>query len=231
MDQTDSAPEKSRVIGVLVIVAGAFGASLFRMPPDQANPLDGTTRTGPGRESGLAVRVAESTGQGNDVVLRDSSSLPPADIGAVTRPEHTREAARESVREFGSRPRAAAPPSMPAEYGRLGQTRPDDTARAELRTPAAMTPKKREAKRRSEHRVRDGDTLESIARRYYDDERRADDIFDVNRNLLPSRNLLPLNVMIKLPALESLKPISERKSSGAAPPTGPQTRTTLGSVR
>jgi nucleoid-associated protein YgaU len=81
---------------------------------------------------------------------------------------------------------------------------------------------------RTEHRLRDGDTLESIATRYYGDPRRADDIFEANRNLLPSRNLLPLNVTIKLPSRDSLPPISDPSN---APRASPKTRTTLGSVR
>ncbi len=223
MDQTDSATGKSRVIGGLVIVAGALGATMFRMPPDPSAPLERASQTRLRGKSAFAVRVAE--GQENDVVLRDSSALPPADIATLSQPDRQRERAIPPRPENGTRPQASAPPSMPSHYGRLGGS----TNRAELKAPARqMTPKKRAPRMRTEHRLRDGDTLESIATRYYGDPRRAADIFEANRNLLPSRNLLPLNVTIKLPSRDSLPPISDPSN---APRASPKTRTTLGSVR
>ncbi|MEQ8209688.1 MAG: LysM peptidoglycan-binding domain-containing protein [Lacipirellulaceae bacterium] len=55
------------------------------------------------------------------------------------------------------------------------------------------------------HVVHNGDTLERLARRYLDDERRALEIFDLNRETLTNPHLLPIGVEIVIPA----KPIAK----------------------
>lgn len=50
------------------------------------------------------------------------------------------------------------------------------------------------------HRVRDGDTLRSIARRYLGDEARYLEVFAANRHLLAHPELLPLGAELTIPA-------------------------------
>lgn len=50
------------------------------------------------------------------------------------------------------------------------------------------------------HRVRDGDTLRSIARRYLRDEARYLEVFAANRHLLAHPDLLPLGAELTIPA-------------------------------
>lgn len=50
------------------------------------------------------------------------------------------------------------------------------------------------------HVVHNGDTLERLAARYLDDERRAMEIFDLNRGTLTNPHLLPIGVEIVIPA-------------------------------
>ena len=52
------------------------------------------------------------------------------------------------------------------------------------------------------HKIRDGDTLANIAQRMLGDAGRANELFELNRNVLPSPQLLPLGVEIKIPAMD-----------------------------
>ena len=49
------------------------------------------------------------------------------------------------------------------------------------------------------HRITDGDTLVSLADRYLDTVDRANEIYELNREVLPGPGLLPIGTEIKLP--------------------------------
>lgn len=49
------------------------------------------------------------------------------------------------------------------------------------------------------HRIADGDTLASIARRYYGDEQRARELYELNRNVLRDPELLPIGTELVVP--------------------------------
>lgn len=49
------------------------------------------------------------------------------------------------------------------------------------------------------HRLRDGDTLARLARRYLGKESRADEIFQANRKVLTSPDVLPIGIEIEIP--------------------------------
>lgn len=55
------------------------------------------------------------------------------------------------------------------------------------------------------HVVHNGDTLQRLAARYLDDERRAMEIFDLNRGTLTNPHLLPIGVEIVIPAKRQTK--------------------------
>ena len=48
------------------------------------------------------------------------------------------------------------------------------------------------------HRIRDGDSLQSLAARYLGDPSRSGEIYERNRDLLPSEEVLPLNSLIEI---------------------------------
>ena len=50
------------------------------------------------------------------------------------------------------------------------------------------------------HRVVDGDTLPALAHRYLGSSQRFTEIFDANRDRLPSPDLLPIGHMLRIPA-------------------------------
>lgn len=53
-----------------------------------------------------------------------------------------------------------------------------------------------------EHKIEDGDTLEQMAARYLGDPARADEIFELNQNLLTSKEELPIGVTLRIPDRE-----------------------------
>jgi len=50
-----------------------------------------------------------------------------------------------------------------------------------------------------EHSIEDGDTLERIATRYLYDSARANEIFELNREILPSKDELPIGAVLRIP--------------------------------
>lgn len=91
-----------------------------------------------------------------------------------------------------------------------------------------------------EHRVRDGDSLESIAEKYLGDPLLADAIYQANRSQLDSPDLLPIGVKLRIPsgspvaqadqAAPQLRPMTKMKpiqSTGDRLPGGDQPWTTL----
>jgi len=61
------------------------------------------------------------------------------------------------------------------------------------------------------HKIIDGDTLASLAQQYWGNENDYLSIYDANRNLLPSAELLPIGVRLKIPArpipVETRRPV------------------------
>lgn len=89
-----------------------------------------------------------------------------------------------------------------------------------------------------EHRVRDGDSLESIAEKYLGDPLLADAIYQANQSQLDSPDLLPIGVMLTIPAgrvahseatAPQLRPMTQMKPIGTVghSPGGNQPWTTL----
>lgn len=90
-----------------------------------------------------------------------------------------------------------------------------------------------------EHRVRDGDSLESIAEKYLGDPLLADAIYQANRAQLDSPDLLPIGIKLTIPsgamaqaeAAPRLRPMTQLRpigSPGDRLPGGNQPWTTLG---
>jgi len=61
------------------------------------------------------------------------------------------------------------------------------------------------------HKINDGDTLAGLAERYLGAADRANEIFDLNREILPSPELLPIGKEIKIPPRE--KPGAPRNAN------------------
>ncbi|MGC3970403.1 MAG: LysM domain-containing protein [Pirellulales bacterium] len=85
---------------------------------------------------------------------------------------------------------------------------------AELPTkPRRFTPVKR-------HVVQDGDTLTSLAKRYYGDDGLASALYEANRGVLATPDLLPIGAVLTIPARETTPPAAAA-GEPAAPLTTP----------
>lgn len=75
-----------------------------------------------------------------------------------------------------------------------------ETAKAVV-VPAIAATKKPQPTRTVEHRIVDGDTLPALAQRYLGSSARFREIFDANRDQLPSPDLLPIGVVLRIEAV------------------------------
>jgi len=102
-------------------------------------------------------------------------------------------------------PRAPSPDSVPRLLGQIDALESTEDPRAppaERKSPAegddsivADPPPLRTVI----HKIRDGDTLTSLARRYLGDGGRFQEIFAANRQHLPDADVLPIGVEIEIP--------------------------------
>lgn len=106
---------------------------------------------------------------------------------------------------------AVAPPRLPEDYRPILKPEPvvlddgkselgkEDSASeqrklTEARTDSQNSPEKKVIR----HRIRDGDTLQALAARYLGDPQRYREIYETNKDKLPSDQVLPLNLLIEI---------------------------------
>jgi nucleoid-associated protein YgaU len=53
-----------------------------------------------------------------------------------------------------------------------------------------------------EHKIEEGDSLEQMAARYLGDPARADEIFELNQNILTNKEELPIGLILRIPDRE-----------------------------
>ena len=99
----------------------------------------------------------------------------------------------------------AAPPTIAQKYERqlfaLAETRSVASAPiADQPPPVARPP----APRLRSHRINDGDTLETLARRYLGDATRWGEIYEANRSLLGDPFQLPIGASLTIPPREKV---------------------------
>ncbi len=68
------------------------------------------------------------------------------------------------------------------------------------------------------HTIVDGDTLPALAQRYLGSAARADEIFQLNRDVLSNPNLLPIGLELKLPPRDASKPTTASVGATSATP-------------
>ena len=174
------------LLGVGVLMGGIAVAKLFRHtspPPDLP-------------ESASSDRL----------VLREqnrppAAGLPPAypptariEASPVTSPLpglQGRSPRRRAVIEPGQRP-----PRLARSYPRSdGRTAGRRSPSAGLASPRGQ----RFSDRVRTHKIVDGDTLPALAERYLGDANRYREIYAANRDLLPSPDILPIGVTLRIP--------------------------------
>ena len=109
---------------------------------------------------------------------------------------------RAQIREENQLDVDAAPPALAQRYesSRSATTAPMEGNLAENVEPDSDEADIERATR--QYRLRDGDTLTSIAIRFYGDASRAEDILEANRDKISDPDLLPVALEIEIPQLE-----------------------------
>lgn len=215
------------VVAAAVLTAGIACAALFRrdqrdLPRPTSSPTaettSGTVELGPINSPQAMEQLA--VGRQSNAASPSPSMLRPSGgkgaDGAVPAPLATRPAQPEASRRTDSptslpSSRTAAPsiPSMAPTFPGAGNLRPSRVGDL----PPTWS-------RRSDHRVHqvaDGDTLESIAERYFGSALHADDIRRANSEALSNPRVLPIGIELVIPNLTDGKPATGDAALWSAP--------------
>jgi len=175
-----------------VLLGGILIAMLFRhhgSSPGQAVPESGD-RLVLRRQMGAPMGDEDAGGQ--DAGRGSGAGLPASPAGAQGSPQ--------VLRPISS---AAPPPELAREYpGAAPGTADDWPSASPGRAPRAPP----EAALARTHKVVDGDTLSALAERYLGSADRGREIFEANREVLPSPEILPIGVELKIPPRQGIVP-------------------------
>lgn len=98
---------------------------------------------------------------------------------------------------------ALAPAPADGSVPALPRSYPGPNAASTTRWGVSMAAPRPAATRLEEsvrvHKIVDGDTLASLARRYLGDAARAGEVFEANRDVLPSPEALPIDAVLRIP--------------------------------
>lgn len=114
-------------------------------------------------------------------------------------------------------PGRMTPISSTVRSGQAQEAAPQTAVAAEASPPAVAAPRRFVPLKR--HTVRDGDTLADLSRRYYGDDSLAAALFEANRGVLSSPDLLPIGAVLTIPAREFAVagPTSGTAAAGSTP--------------
>jgi hypothetical protein len=93
--------------------------------------------------------------------------------------------------------------------------------RADVSAPPWAADDERQGPRK--HVIIDGDSLEKLATRYLDDPRRGSEIFELNRELLSSPDVLPIGVELRIPD-RRMQTSWDQRSGALVPAAGSRVR-------
>ena len=192
--------------GLGVIALGVCAALPFRRPAELPNVVPTPpAESGLGLSTDVALQLpgqpATDPTEFTAAVQWDAASAEEADDGAT-----------ETIEPDTL---AMVPlPSMPDRFQPLeDQPTAATVPQGVISEPPQLPTREKPARR---HRIRDGDTLESLALRYLNDEHRADEIFAANRGLLADPALLPIGIELVIPTSEPAGETSEPSPSVTA---------------
>ena len=195
-------------MGLSVIAVGIVCALPFRHTlPDEAVAVGGFIDRSSSLDEGVPLQVP-----GQQAVASFSpSALRPLLVEKEASSEVERQPAEEPLLV------ATEPPNLPDQYRPL--FRPENSE--QLSTGGAAQPPATDArparKPVRQHTIHDGDTLASLARRYYQDPQRAGDILEANRAVLSDPQVLPIGVKIVIPRQPAESAVSDSRSDMEPP--------------
>jgi len=196
------------VVACCVLGAGIAGAMLFRHPSPPPVPRRLET------PDGLVLRQETDA----EVAPPPASDRLTARIGpsapvASRSPRSTRSSSDSIPPSPGEPP---PPPSMAKSYPPLRERLIPFADR--FPGTEGLQSERADGRRRT-HKIADGDTLADLAERYLGDAGRSLEIYEANRELLPSPGVLPIGVEIRIPPHDKADPASRngRQEPGLGP--------------
>lgn len=182
------------------IAAAHFGDKKFYKLIEQANPGVDSRKLTVGQELILPAKSATQAPANTP-----NTSKTPSDSNAPK----AKEPAKDPKGTTGKGLEAAKAGKAPATSGKNAVAadkattpKPDPKADGSPRKASKDPAKPAESAAKKgprEHRVAKGDTLTSIARKYYDDANKWKTIFEANRDKLKSTSIVPEGVVLKIP--------------------------------
>ena len=183
-----------------VLLGGTLVALMFRH-----NPSGAGTEVPGNRDALVLGNWLQPSQAGGPVPGRENSrhESPPsapaaAGVGGrnvtVVTPTHPSEAPPELARDY--------PGSSLPSAGRF-HVPPNEPGTSGWGTSIMLPLVPRPAPSMRTHKIADGDTLEILAERYLGSADRYAEIYEANRDVLPSSVLLPIGVQLKIPPLRS----------------------------
>ena len=184
-----------------VLLGGVGAAMLFRHPSPRAKA------PAPSSEDLLVLRQPSGSREAESVAARQpAGQRGPSDM--LSYPP----VSGRSARNLPSTNPEEPPPRLARDYPRFyDQAVPAEHAT----TSGGLSGAERVGGVRT-HKIVDGDTLRGLANRYLGDAGRALEIYEVNRDVLPSPEVLPIGADLKIPSRQkpippSPEPASERQ--------------------
>ena len=181
---------KRWLVGLVILVVGCCAALPFQRRAMEGSPStqDLTLPATAGGNSQLQLMLA-------------ASGLTPTSSGAqgLHDQQRIKPLRLSSPRSIVERPKPAAQlPSIEESYpaGIPAIQPPAD----QFRAPQQETPLDQKTRHNRYHQIQDGDTLKKLAARYLGDAGKAAAIYNANRSILASPELLPLGRWLRIPA-------------------------------
>lgn len=182
-----------------IVLSGLIGASLFRKPPKPAAPPEDEPPQLDRLTTGLPPDNPYAAARLSDQIDPVAAAEPPP-------------AADDS--DGGASPLASDAEAQPqSDHATAPQS--DEPGEANTAPKTQLPPRPRRT-----HLVRDGDTLSSLADEYLGSSKRYLEIYEANRELLASPDLLPIGAELQIPSPDEVaqQPVLE---TPAEPPMSP----------
>lgn len=189
-----------------IVLSGLIGAALFRKPPappggDRSRLPEAAALRSPADEGGSAKLLGQIDPINDAGLAPPSVPLPESSAAPVTAAGGRRE-------------------TMPSTWQQAVAAEVREPATETREPPAArLAPSNGAGGQR--HKIRDGDTLSSLAREYLGSSKRFMEIYEANRDRLASPDLLPIGSELKIPPADAVREPPEPSAETATPPMAP----------
>ncbi len=227
IETTAMHPQVKIALAMLLLIGGAVGAFVFRKPVPATSTTDAPLIADRAARANLPETPLEEPAVEPHLVGR-IDSLDAADTAPGAGPWHADTASGDShaggLATDDTMPGSEDMPSSAPwrQSQQSGVPRHRVSARSDLAEAGANRPLPRT------HRIVDGDTLSGLAARYLGRADRFGEIYEANRDVLRSPDVLPLGALLKIPSAEEPPPIQvgpmvpiSRESAPSAASAGP----------